>query len=561
MPVRSKSTNKKRAKAENRIYEILHDLDESGANEKLYYEYLSSLSDTEFKTLMKNFATDTRRYHITLQINESEDNDSLDLNKTEKIAKKHGVKLKEFVFFPHRNPEDPEHPFVTATEVPIFVVYMRKMQQMLDVKNSVVGDIDVINPIVGQVTGESKAASLNDTQTTALATTNQTDAIREFLGPRADNMPAKMKMLSQIEKFGRVKYKDLDLQLRNSQSLATAQVYVTAALLKSQILTQEKINFNDEKGKEDYEFSTEAVTKQYTGIIIKESLSNISILKKTKILNLEITDDEKPEDRWHIYKVKITLDKIKLLSKYIIKEWYAHFWLDDELIVVYKDKIFHATISDEKTWEEAKEYGRKQNIIEEQLDFGLDIKKDREEIKKKQKLTNDYVTKRITFLTPKVIDDISRLIKENIKGVERTLYQANNIKEYNFILMAYDRLTPIGVLAATANVPYNENNQSDKLILQALPNEKTKTYLDAIGVNSQYRGQGIGEKLIKELMDNIKDEVIILSTAIIYNNTFYEKMGFHCMIEPKDQYNIYYVWHSNTNKFNKLKKIYTRDYE
>jgi len=95
---------------------------------------------------------------------------------------------------------------------------------MLDVKNSVVGDIDTINPLIGQVTGASKAASINDTQTTALATTNQVEAIREFHGPRADNMPAKIKMLSQIEKFGRVKYRDLNLQLRNSQSLQYAKV-------------------------------------------------------------------------------------------------------------------------------------------------------------------------------------------------------------------------------------------------------------------------------------------------------------------------------------------------
>lgn len=48
--------------------------------------------------------------------------------------------------------------------------------------------------------------------------------------------------------------------------------------------------------------------------------------------------------------------------------WYAHFFRDQELIVVYQDRVFRAT-GDPSTWEEPIRYGRAHGIPLEQLDF------------------------------------------------------------------------------------------------------------------------------------------------------------------------------------------------
>jgi hypothetical protein len=237
----SKATNPKRNKAENAIYALMHDIDPTGNNEQIYSDMFSSMNDSEFKTMMKQFIDDPRRYHLSIQANQSKDEEKiLDLKKVEALAKKYKVKLKEHVFLPHLNPTDPDHPFV-SDEVPILIVYVRKMQQMLDKKNQVVGDIDKVNPLLGQVTGSSKAAAINDTQTTGLVTSNQTAALKELLGPRADNMPAKLKMLSEIEKFGVVKYSDLNTKLSDSQSLKTSRVFFRGALLDTDVLTQKNV--------------------------------------------------------------------------------------------------------------------------------------------------------------------------------------------------------------------------------------------------------------------------------------------------------------------------------
>ena len=48
--------------------------------------------------------------------------------------------------------------------------------------------------------------------------------------------------------------------------------------------------------------------------------------------------------------------------------WYAHFYNDDKLIVIFKGKVFEIG-PHESSWEPVKEYGRELNIPEEQLDF------------------------------------------------------------------------------------------------------------------------------------------------------------------------------------------------
>ena len=52
----------------------------------------------------------------------------------------------------------------------------------------------------------------------------------------------------------------------------------------------------------------------------------------------------------------------------IKQEFYAHFYKDHDLIIVYRDKSFKVT-TDRSTWAEAISYGRSLNILEKQLDF------------------------------------------------------------------------------------------------------------------------------------------------------------------------------------------------
>jgi hypothetical protein len=104
----------------------------------------------------------------------------------------------------------------------------------------------------------------------------------------------------------------------------------------------------------------------YKGTIIENSLSDKSILDEVKITKIYHIDD------WTLYDVLITEDQIKNLRKYFNDEpWYAHFWKqdNDNIFVVFKDKLFIINYRDKNTWNEAIMYGKSMGIPEEQLDF------------------------------------------------------------------------------------------------------------------------------------------------------------------------------------------------
>ncbi|WP_448060794.1 hypothetical protein [Cellulomonas hominis] len=48
--------------------------------------------------------------------------------------------------------------------------------------------------------------------------------------------------------------------------------------------------------------------------------------------------------------------------------WYAHFFRDDRLVVVSSDRVFIVT-TDDGSWSDVVEYGRRRGIPDEQLDF------------------------------------------------------------------------------------------------------------------------------------------------------------------------------------------------
>ena len=53
--------------------------------------------------------------------------------------------------------------------------------------------------------------------------------MKEYLGPRSDDVVAKQDMLTQIEKTGRFRLEDTNLQTHNKQAINTAEVFAKAA--------------------------------------------------------------------------------------------------------------------------------------------------------------------------------------------------------------------------------------------------------------------------------------------------------------------------------------------
>jgi len=114
----------------------------------------------------------------------------------------------------------------------------------------------------------------------------------------------------------------------------------------------------------------EIVMNEYHGIIVEESLTDKALLSRMKILGKRFYQ----KNDFTVLRVEINKDKIEEFIELVRKNlrtkpaFYAHFYRDDELIVVFPSKIFR--IKPEKgTWKEAIEYGKSVGVPEEQLDF------------------------------------------------------------------------------------------------------------------------------------------------------------------------------------------------
>lgn len=106
--------------------------------------------------------------------------------------------------------------------------------------------------------------------------------------------------------------------------------------------------------------------EEYHGIIVDASQRDRSIFNKLKILG------KKKDEDWVLYKIEVKSRDIKKIIKELqenmIDGFYFHFYKDDELIVVFKKKIFKIK-TDKSTWNEVIKYGKSLGIPEEELDF------------------------------------------------------------------------------------------------------------------------------------------------------------------------------------------------
>ncbi|MDO8495136.1 MAG: hypothetical protein Q7S32_01225 [bacterium] len=105
---------------------------------------------------------------------------------------------------------------------------------------------------------------------------------------------------------------------------------------------------------------------KYEGTIVESSLRDKEILKSLKIKKTYALED------WMLNDVMVSEKQIEKLGEYLQDgPWYMHFWQPgkDDVIVVFKDKVFKIKSSDKNTWTEAIKHGTSKDIPEEQLDF------------------------------------------------------------------------------------------------------------------------------------------------------------------------------------------------
>ena len=108
----------------------------------------------------------------------------------------------------------------------------------------------------------------------------------------------------------------------------------------------------------------------YHGILVKEGIRDQSILDRMKILGQRVAGG------WTMLRVAVEdvrLDEtIGLIQENLLAEngipFYAHFYQEDGLIVIFPDRVFQIR-PDKASWKRALEYGKSVGIPSDELDF------------------------------------------------------------------------------------------------------------------------------------------------------------------------------------------------
>lgn len=222
----------KRKKFMKMLLDTFNLLDPSGDNAKKYEKFFSSMSDDQFdKYICKFFADDSQQFYLEIV----EYMRDIKYENIEKAAKYLGVPLYETVYLPHIN-HDLENVTVTPEKVPVGYIHEKRMMQTLEKKNSGSTSNTQRNPLTGQVTGDDKNGRNSDVETYSLLATGAEYALKEFLGPRADDEVARNEMATAIAKNGYVSMKDLTNDKANKTSLNTLNIYFLMQGFKTNLI-------------------------------------------------------------------------------------------------------------------------------------------------------------------------------------------------------------------------------------------------------------------------------------------------------------------------------------
>lgn len=223
----------KREKMESLIYKFFDAMDPTGTNTTKYRLLFQSMDDKKFDSYFKSLFASEIDY-LTLDIVDYERD--LKMEQVEAGAKVLGIPLYEKVALPYAN-MDKNNPTITKYAVPVGYVHIKRVQQLRSKKNTTSIETSERSATTGQVTGHDKNSRENDTEVFALVTLGADATLKEFLGPKADDLVMKAEMANQISTNGYVDLDKLTSKVENKTTLNTLDTYLICMGLKSDLVT------------------------------------------------------------------------------------------------------------------------------------------------------------------------------------------------------------------------------------------------------------------------------------------------------------------------------------
>lgn len=204
------------------ICTALDKLEGGSVNSSRYRKEWEAMSDKQFLEFMTKLRDNEDKQMVYLEIVEFERD--IKLENIQACADFMHVPLYERVAIPDVTGND-QNVVVTPQPVPVGYAHYKRMQQTVLKKNSASIQVSKKNPLTGQVVSDEKTVRNTDVETYAMMSLGAKEALREFLGPRADDPVMENQMYTSIANNGYARLEDLTSNPDNKVALNTLAVY------------------------------------------------------------------------------------------------------------------------------------------------------------------------------------------------------------------------------------------------------------------------------------------------------------------------------------------------
>jgi len=227
--------SKDRRKAiEKKVLDTFALLEPTKDNYTKLKDFFKSMNDNKFEDWLKAL----KRGDANIRMEAIPHKNLPKLDNIKKAADYLKLPLEDYVYFRHQKTGEKVR---SKYKVPMGYFHVQRLQQIVRKKTSTGTDLSARSQITGQLVSDSAIGRVSDEELYALTTVDAEYIMKEFFGPRSDNVIKRQQMYQKISTDGFFNYDDLDSNINQQVTLNYLDTTILAAGLQSDLVSDTEL--------------------------------------------------------------------------------------------------------------------------------------------------------------------------------------------------------------------------------------------------------------------------------------------------------------------------------
>jgi hypothetical protein len=205
---------------EKYVINLVHELDPSGFNKKIYEEKFSKMSKKDYESMLKKLESGNHSIRLFSPLDSEVE---LDFERNVNIAKKLGFNIYQKLTI-HRG----DFVYTPDIEYPVMYMIIRRASQHILKNFNVHKHRDTRNRITGQVAGNSASGRITLPEVQVMKPLGLNNTLDEFLGVRGGDVQASNALNGILFKNGKISKQELAPFVTKTQATKTLKAYFKA---------------------------------------------------------------------------------------------------------------------------------------------------------------------------------------------------------------------------------------------------------------------------------------------------------------------------------------------